>query len=313
MSTITTPTDSFLHEALLYAGEQEFLDGTVPFVRDGVAAGEPVLVVVAGEKIALLREALGDDAGGVRFADMARLGDNPARLIPAWLEFLDEHPGGAARGIGEPVHPQRTAPALAECHRHESLLNLALADRAGLSLLCPYDTALLDPAVVHEAHRTHPHVRAGGVARESPWYEGLAAAAAPFTAELPEPPAGASELTFDIDSLSALRASVAAVATAAGMDAEGTSDLVLAVGEVAGNSIRHAGGCGVLRLWLQGGALVCDVRDDGRIADPLVGRRRPEGDQIGGYGLWLANQVCDLVQIRVFADGGAVRLHKRLT
>jgi anti-sigma regulatory factor (Ser/Thr protein kinase) len=96
------------------------------------------------------------------------------------------------------------------------------------------------------------------------------------------------------------------------MDAEPTGDRVLAVSEVAANSVRHAGGRGVLRIWLQDGALICDVRDDGRIVDPLVGRRRPEGGQIGGYGLWLANQLCELVQIRAFADGGAVRLHKRL-
>jgi anti-sigma regulatory factor (Ser/Thr protein kinase) len=309
---MSIPTDSFRHEALLYAGEQEFLDGTVPFVRDGVAAGEPVLVVVAAEKIALLHDALGDDAGGVRFADMAEVGDNPARLIPAWVEFAGEHPGRPARGVGEPVHPGRSAAALTECHRHESLLNLALADRAGVSLLCPYDTARLDPAVVDAAHRTHPHVRAADVARESPCYEGLGAAAAPFAAVLPEPPAGAAELTFDLESLSELRVVVAAVAAAAGMRPEPRGDLVLAVSEVAANSVRHARGRGVLRLWREEGALVCDVRDDGRIVDPLVGRRRPYGGQTGGYGLWLANQLCELVQIRAFADGGAVRLHKRL-
>ena len=33
--------------------------------------------------------------------------------------------------------------------------------------------------------------------------------------------------------------------------------------------------------------------------------------QPGGYGLWLANQLCDLVQIRSLPAGTAVRLHMR--
>jgi hypothetical protein len=58
--------------------------------------------------------------------------------------------------------------------------------------------------------------------------------------------------------------------------------------------------------------LVFEVADGGRIADPLAGRRRPPGSQQGGHGLWLCNQVCDLVQLRTFAGGSVVRLHTRL-
>jgi hypothetical protein len=43
--------ETFRHEALLYAGEVDFLTGTLPFIREGVAAGEPVLVVVSAAKI----------------------------------------------------------------------------------------------------------------------------------------------------------------------------------------------------------------------------------------------------------------------
>ena len=86
---------------------------------------------------------------------------------------------------------------------------------------------------------------------------------------------------------------------------------MLAVNEVATNSVRHGGGRGMLRIWQEPDALICEVRDGGRIDDPLAGRRRPGGAQIGGYGLWLANQVCDLVQVRSYADGSAVRVHMR--
>jgi anti-sigma regulatory factor (Ser/Thr protein kinase) len=86
-------------------------------------------------------------------------------------------------------------------------------------------------------------------------------------------------------------------------------DLVLAVTELGANSARHGGGRGRLRIWRDDRRLVCEVGDRGRIVDPLAGRRRPETGQLGGYGLWLANQVCELVQIRTFATGGVVRLH----
>ena len=57
------------------------------------------------------------------------------------------------------------------------------------------------------------------------------------------------------------------------------------------------------------GALVVEVRDAGRIADPLVGRQLPSWDAVGGRGLWLANQLCDLVQIRSSDTGTVVRIH----
>src|SRR5437868_3363988 len=98
---------AFRHEALLYAGEDEFVERNAAFIREGVAADEPVLVVVDAAKIDLLREELGDDADPavVQFADMADVGRNPARIIPAWREFVSQRAGerGAVRGIGEPI------------------------------------------------------------------------------------------------------------------------------------------------------------------------------------------------------------------
>jgi anti-sigma regulatory factor (Ser/Thr protein kinase) len=76
--------------------------------------------------------------------------------------------------------------------------------------------------------------------------------------------------------------------------------------------VRHGGGRGTLRAWQERGVLICEVRDRGRFDDPLAGRRRPRDAQVDGYGLWLANQVCDLVQVRSQADGSAIRVHMRM-
>ena len=98
-------------------------------------------------------------------------------------------------------------------------------------------------------------------------------------------------------------------AAAAGLNPDRTADLVLAVDEVASNSLRHGGGRGTLRIWREQGALVCEVRDAGRFEDPLAGRERPALDRDGGRGLWMVNQLCDLVQLRSFPSGAVVRLH----
>ena len=110
--------DGFRHDALLYAGEREFVDATTRFVRDGVAADEPVLVVVGAEKIAALQSSLGPDADAVCFADMAGVGGNPARIIPVWRKFVSEHggEGSPVRGVGEPVYPERSPDEVAGDH-----------------------------------------------------------------------------------------------------------------------------------------------------------------------------------------------------
>jgi anti-sigma regulatory factor (Ser/Thr protein kinase) len=306
--------DVFRHEAVLYAGIDEFVPTMGAFIRDAVAADEPILVVVGAAKIAALREELDRDAEAVLFADMADVGANPARIIPAWREFVDERSasGRPVRGIGEPIYPERGPAEMVECHRHEWLLNLAFADAPGFWLVCPYDTEALDPAVVETARRTHPYVVADGEARVSPLYDGVPAIAEPFGDPLPDPPPHADEYEVRLDGLAGLRRLVERHAARAQLSADRTLDLLVAVNEIATNSVRHGGGRGRLLLWREPDALVCEVRDTGRIQQPLVGRERPQRGQVGGYGVWLANQLCDLVQVRAFRTGGAVRLHMRL-
>jgi anti-sigma regulatory factor (Ser/Thr protein kinase) len=299
----------FHHEALLHAGDDGYLSGAVPFVRDGLAQGEPVLVATTPHRIDLLREALGPDDAAVRYTDMTEAGRNPARIIPAWAAFLAERrPGTRARGIGEPIWPERTEAELVECQLHESLLNLAFADARGFRLLCPYDTTGLDERVLHEARCSHPVVTELGVPGPSRRYRGTAAVSAPFEAPLPSPPGHRELLAFDQDALSDVRALTSRCARAAGLPEPRAQDLVLAVNELATNSVRHGGGLGVLVAWDELGEAVCEVRDQGRLRDPMAGRSRPEPSEFGGWGLWIANQTCDLVQVRSGAGGTVVRV-----
>jgi anti-sigma regulatory factor (Ser/Thr protein kinase) len=301
----------FQHEALFYANRNEFLAGTVPFIRGGLAGGEPVLVVESAERIAMLRGALDDEADRVMFADMAAVGQNPARIIPAWRDFVDVHgkAGTGLRGIGEPIWSERTADQLVECQRHESLLNVAFAGGRPWRLLCPYDTSSLDDAVIDEARRSHAFVTEGGAGHESAEFRGVDASGARFELALPEPQSGPGGFAFDRDNLLELRGKVATFATASGLRAARATELVTAVNEVATNSIEHGGGGGVARMWRTPESVICEVRDAGDYRQPLADRERPGESPRDSRGLWLANQLCDLVQIRALTDGTVVRLH----
>jgi anti-sigma regulatory factor (Ser/Thr protein kinase) len=127
--------------------------------------------------------------------------------------------------------------------------------------------------------------------------------------ELPPPRVRTDTLSFGLSELSQVRKLVSAVGERAGMDALGVADLVTAASELAANSVMHGGGTGTLRLWRENGTLIVEVEDAGRIEEQLVGRLRPGITQEGGRGLWLANQLCDLVQIRSGRTGTVVRLH----
>jgi anti-sigma regulatory factor (Ser/Thr protein kinase) len=305
---VTIP-GTFHHEAVFYAGDDEFVDRSRAFVEDGLEDGEPVLVMVGSRKLELLREALGTRADQVHFADMEVVGRNPARIIPAWNRFVGDHAGTlrGMRGIGEPIWVGRSPSELSECQLHESLINLAFAAADDFRLICPYDTSALPADVIDEARRSHPIVSFNGAEDVSHDYCGIDKVTAGFAEPLSDPPADADELTVTVTALRDARRLVLARAQDAGLG-ERSDDFVLAVNEVLSNSLHHAQDDGVLRVWEDQEGLVCEVRDGGHILQPMIGREEPPIGQIGGQGIWLVNLVCDLVQVRSSADGSTVRM-----
>jgi len=112
--------------------------------------------------------------------------------------------------------------------------------------------------------------------------------------------------------LAAIRAVVHRYALLAGLPEPRAIDLVLAVSEVAANTVRHAGSPGSLKIWYNSDEIVCQVHDEGIITDPLAGRRKPSLDAMGGHGLWIVNEVCDQVDMHSDETGTTIRLHMKL-
>jgi anti-sigma regulatory factor (Ser/Thr protein kinase) len=128
---------------------------------------------------------------------------------------------------------------------------------------------------------------------------------------LPPPPASAEVLGYDTD-LAPVRRLVASHAGRTGLAADRASDLVLAASEVAANTLGHTKSAGLLHVWHDQDEVVCQAHDQGFIADPLAGRVR-HSPESRGHGLFLVNQVCDLVELRTGETGTTVRMHMRLS
>jgi anti-sigma regulatory factor (Ser/Thr protein kinase) len=294
----------FRHEALIYTDSEDFLAGTVPFLRRALEAGDPALVAVGAANTASLKAELGADAAAVRFAEMEELGRNPARIIPFWREFVDKNGGRPVRGIGEPVWPGRDPAEIDECERHEALLNVAFSLPPAWSLLCPYDGRAFDDEVLEKVAHSHGSVARAGVHESSEYISGRDC----FAGELSGLPAGAEVFDFDRAKLAGVRRRVERAAEQAGLLTSDAADLVIAASELAANSVAHGGGSGTLRTWQDDGRLLVEFEDGGAFEEPLAGRLRPQPTQEGGRGLWLANQLCDLVQIRSRPGRTTVRL-----
>jgi anti-sigma regulatory factor (Ser/Thr protein kinase) len=307
---VTSPSTACRHEAFLYQGEDDYLATLLPFIADARAKAEPVLVAVPGDRLDVLRARI-DGAPGVEWLDLQSAGRNPARIIPVWEDFLDRHRDAPRlRGIGEPLWSSRQPDERVECTHHESLLNVAF-ERQPLWLLCPYDAAGLDRRAIDDAHACHPFVLEHGRAQRSASFPGVERCRRMVAGALAPVPADAEHARVDADGIGDLRHRLAASGERTGLTACRVADLVLAADELVANSVEHGGGVADVAWWPAGSraaALVCEVRDTGIITDPLVGRRRPASSSTSGRGLWLANQVSDLIQIRSSSGGTVVRV-----
>jgi anti-sigma regulatory factor (Ser/Thr protein kinase) len=292
------------HAPLFYRTEAEYVDQITAFVEAGLARGEAALLMLPDARGSMIRARLDGMPGELVLTDATELSRNPARIIPEVRSFLDKHPGERVRCVGEPIWPGRSVAETCEATRHEALVNLAFAGSPA-ALLCPYDAAGLTGSVLADARRTHQEPTASGATGQT-WRDNLPAAC---DRPLGPPPADAEELAYNTD-LAQVRRLVERHAWRAGLGAARTVDLVLGANEIAANTISHTDGGGVIHVWHTGAEVICQLHDAGHITDPLAGRVR-HGPDDRGHGLWLVNQVCDLVELRSGPAGTTVRMHMR--
>ena len=151
---------------------------------------------------------------------------------------------------------------------------------------------------------------AGGY-RGSTHYGGAHHANVLFSGRLPEPAAPTTVIAFDPDRHRHVDQLIRAAA-AAGAAADRAAKLAAATDEIAA-AAHHDTGDVQIRLWHEDAAVLCEVTDPTVIDDPMTGRsatpttgsRTDRRDRA----IRLANELCDLVQVRSGPDGTTVRIH----
>jgi anti-sigma regulatory factor (Ser/Thr protein kinase) len=296
------------HPALLHSGANEFLEYIGPFVSEGVALEEPTFVAVDEEKLAALRDVVGDPPM-VTWVDTRRWFPNTGGRLRAFHDLLTEWQGAGAthmRLVGQPVWPDEPA-GVREWQRYESVLNHALA-RFPVMLVCTYDTKRLHPSIIDGARRTHPALHEG-VERTSGVFVEPEEFLQAWSHQLVPPPSTAVEIITLAD-LAGTRRAVLDLAGDAGVPEGRAQDMCLAASEVVTNALLHGGGAATLRAWTEGGSFAVQIEDEGPgIVDALAGYRPPDPVAVNGRGLWLARQLVDLLQVAPGASGAVVRLH----
>jgi anti-sigma regulatory factor (Ser/Thr protein kinase) len=306
MTTSIRDGGILVHAALLYRRPEQLRVALEEYVRDAVCAGEPCLVALPARHLEQFGDALRGIDADVRLENMAEMGRNPARLIPSLIDWLDDQ-SGPARVISEALWPERSYAEVSECMRHEALVNVALAEHE-VSVLCPFDAEHLAAEILAGAELTHPYLIDDVGPRPSMSYGDPVEVASGNGWPQTEPAPPVSELAFDGD-LGELRHALAADPLLEALEPARRADLVFAFNEAASNAVRHGDGLARARVWRDDDDVVGEVSTSTAIDDPLAGRRTPDPADAGGRGLWLINQVCDLVELRSDTEGASVRMH----
>ncbi|MGW5050272.1 anti-sigma factor RsbA family regulatory protein [Actinokineospora sp. NPDC004072] len=295
---------TFIHPALFYRSDEEYLSVLVPFVTEGLAAGHPVAAAVPTPRLALLRTAL--DPARVTLIDMSEAGRNPTRIIAGVLRnFADNHPDTHVRIIGEPIWAGRSELEYPACAQHEALINDAFATR-DVTIVCPYDTTTLSPTAIADARETHPEIWEPHTRYASAHYAPEAVVSR-YNLPLNGTPDAATFPVATSTDISAARRFTAHHARALGLPDHRIVDLELIATELITNSLTHAKSPCTLRLWRHGNHVVCEVTDNGQLTNPLAGRTPAPPNQPFGRGLLLVNDLSDLVRIHTTPTGTTLR------
>ncbi|MGP3911175.1 anti-sigma factor RsbA family regulatory protein [Nonomuraea sp. 10N515B] len=297
------------HVGVPYDSDESFLDLTVPRVRAALDEDRRVLVITGAARLALLADALGDDAGHVDTRVSTAWYGHPYRTLAAYHDYTR---GRRTLVIAEPSWEGLSRREITELIRYESVVNAALS-AASAVMLCMYDLREVPPAALDYHEVNHPLLLGvDGEATSTRFIPPHQLVLNDDHAPLPEPGPGAVTIRFTGRELRWLRQSVGEYARAAGMDRNLITSLVISVSEIAANSIEHGAGYGTITMWENNGELICEIADPGgSLDDPLPGYIPPEPESPRGYGLWISRQLCDLVELRT--EGGLLRVRLHLS
>lgn len=311
-SGVSAERAGFGHEAAIYDSDEEFLAMVMPFLRDGIGAGEPTLLGGNTRQEQLVRDTLGDTPGLMPLAEDGSLAF-PFAALRRKHELLTRYAeagAGQVRILAEVPH-SGIGISWDGWIRCEAAINHFYA-AFPVRVVCPYDARTTPAPVLAEIERTHGRLTTpGGAHRPSPRYTDPAT----FLAERARAAADPLERTtpgivLADPSPADGRQAVTTLARGTELDLHSACNLVLAVSEVVSNAVIYGLPPVVLRGWAAADRVVVAVRDHGHgPVDPFVGFLPGRG--YGGHdglGLWITNQLCSRVGLWNEPEGFTVRL-----
>ncbi len=296
---------SLRHNALVYESTDEYLRRAVPFLKDGIEAGEGAIVAHTKPGLSMMREALGHEAAHVTFVDVSGAYTRPARTLAAYHEVYVEQlrKTPTLRAVAD----VQFGPDPAEWDMwtgYEAVFNRSFGHLPAW-VLCSYDANDTPDPVIEGVWQTHPEVVADDSWNQSDHYEDpdhLLRRITPVPARL----TGLRPIPFGRGA-EELREQLARELAADEMSDSQALDLLLAATEIANNAMQHGGGIQEVRVGRVRGRFVCEIVDRGDgFDDPAAGYLAPhEGI---GTGLWVARQLTWQIEFFQSPTGFTVRI-----
>jgi hypothetical protein len=285
------------HRVLLYQTQDDYAATVVPFLLDGLEAGQSVWVAAPVANLEILRSELGDPPG-LLLVDARDWYLRPARTLWAYRAFIDGQLAkgrSAVRLTGELHWPGDDQRLAREWLVYESMLDGLLASMP-VEVLCTYNQNLVPPPVLQEVRAIHQGVVGPGA-----------------TVELPLPD-GVGTARFETLDMVGAVAHVEGRARRAGLAEADVQRLAAAVAEVLWDASERGLGTTRVSTWEDGPDFCCQIEPGTAPAvDPRSGYVAPEHSAAEGWGQWLARQRSDLLEIGARSGGLAVRLRARLS
>jgi anti-sigma regulatory factor (Ser/Thr protein kinase) len=282
-----SPETALRHHGFVYESDDEYVARASRFLQDGLEAGEACMVSNTRDGIAMMRDALGDDADRVAFFDVGSTYTRPAHAVAkyyrAFVEQLRTAPSVRAVANGQ-FGP--TPAEWEEWTAYEAITNLAY-DHLPVWVVCAYDSSRLPDRLVDAVLRTHPEVL-GDDWHASERFEDPSEMVRRLTPE-PEPLPQLRSFSAG-DDLERFRERLAREMEAERVPASTALHMLVAGTELAANALSHGAGIEEVRVGSAHGRFVCEVVDRGSgFDDPMAGYRVPRG--ASGSGLWVARQL----------------------
>ncbi|MDA8296055.1 MAG: sensor histidine kinase [Actinomycetota bacterium] len=297
------------HTMFVYREADELVEALTPVLRDALGAGQRVVVNIRDERTAPLSAALGDTASRIEWTDTYAWMPHPARRLRAIEELVEAQRAQGDQGllfVGECAWPRAPESLVREWERFDVILNESLSG-APASMLCLYDASVLAPSIIDRARQTHPQHGCGPRIIANPHCTDTVTALrrlAPGDLVVPED----APCLGQVREARAARAFVAEHLKPTDLQQDQREELIVVTSELVANSLKAAAETVSVAVWERDGAIAVQVDDDGRgISDPFAGYHRPEREATGGRGLWMARQLCDVVEISSRPDRTAVR------